>query len=211
MSENASRVVLWEPTVARRKEYVRPDYVYKAKLMNENPGIIKAEARLHKLGFGKGDKKAMAHWIKSRFRCRAFNEARKINRARYSRTRRLEGRVRALVEDGGAVFLTLTFTDEVMRSTTAETRRRYVKRYLAEQSSNYVANIDYGATKGREHYHAVAVGPVDYGPWHDRGAIKGERIHKTESAPVKLAKYTSKLTNHAIKETARGCSVIYSR
>ena len=58
------------------------------------------------------------------------------------------------------VFLTLTFSDAFLNSTSAQTRRTYVARFLKSQEGiiRYVANIDFGQndlyTK-REHYHAL--------------------------------------------------------
>ena len=44
----------------------------------------------------------------------------------------------------------------------------------------------------------------------DYGALNGERVRSTNDF-VKLAKYISKLTNHAIKDTCKGSRMIYNR
>lgn len=104
------------------------------------------------------------------------------------------------------VFLTLTFTDKVLNSTTQETRRRYVSRWLKSKSDYYIANIDYGSENEREHYHAIINCRVD-NSW-EYGAINFKQItNKNEKA---LAKYINKLTNHAIKATTKQNKVIYS-
>lgn len=135
-----------------------------------------------------------------------------INNAHYSRTRRLRHKIIDSVQSGSAIFLTLTFSDDTLSKTTFETRRRYVSRYLKKVSSLYVANLDYGSKNGREHYHAVVVSPgADLKSWHDYGAINARKIRSTTKDATKVSKYVSKLTNHAIKETASPNRMIYSR
>lgn len=102
------------------------------------------------------------------------------------------------------VFLTLTFKD--LNTTTKESRRKYVRRYLKNHCLDFVANIDYGAKNGREHYHAVALinGPIDYTKWHKYGAIKGElvptRFKEEEKRTNRIAYYITKLSLHALKD-----------
>lgn len=111
-----------------------------------------------------------------------------------------------------ALFLTLTFTDKCLNSTSPETRRKYVRRFLKENSVRYVANKDFGATNGREHYHAVVLvkGKLNYSKWR-YGCLNGQKIRLNGTSNTKLAKYVSKLTNHAIKETCKRSVLIYSR
>lgn len=136
-------------------------------------------------------------------------EAGKINRAFYQRVKRLKARVSDIISQP-SIFLTLTFNDDILASTSPQTRRRYVSRYLRDNFPVYVANVDFGALNGREHYHAIIQSQnVNYDMWHKNGAIKGEKIVVDNIAA--LSKYVSKLTNHAIKETCRRCALIYSR
>lgn len=140
----------------------------------------------------------------------AYEEADKINHAHYERTKRLRCRVLSLLERGQCVFLTLTFTDDVLNSTTAQFRRLKVVRFLKEVSDGYVANIDFGEKNGREHYHAIVRSDlVDYSLW-SFGSIDGIKI-RSNGDVVPLSKYISKLTNHAIKATTKRNAVIYSR
>lgn len=145
---------------------------------------------------------------------REFRECLKILKANHYRVKRLENRINAIISQNDSVFLTLTFSDTALSNTTAQTRRKAVQRFLKSCNAPYVANIDFGIDKTktmREHYHAV-IGccDIDYKKWRDTyGLIKGERIIiKNNKA---LAKYVSKLTNHAIKEQARRSSLLYSR
>lgn len=142
------------------------------------------------------------------------DEARKINHAYNKRTQRLKERIRSYLEKGQCIWLTLTFSEEVLNSTTLETRRKYVQRQLKQVSNYYVANIDFGKNTEREHFHALVVGVLhrsDFQDWIDNyGYIWIENVYQTKSE-VKLSKYISKLTNHAIKETTKRQCYIYSR
>ena len=141
---------------------------------------------------------------------KAIDEARKINQASYHRTSRLQNRIAKFLSMGTCKFLTLEFKQETLDHTSKETRRKYVSTFLKSVSDYYVANIDYGEKKGREHYHAVVVADyVNLDSWI-YGFKSALTIHLPNS-DVKLPKYINKLTNHAIKDTTRGNRCIYSR
>lgn len=126
------------------------------------------------------------------------------------RTQRLRKRITKIIR-GDSLFLTFTFTDDVLASTNEDTRLRYVRRFLKSISSNYVANIDFGKTNGREHYHAVCTvsEKVDYTAWK-YGGLNGVKVRKS-SNPLALAKYINKLVHHATKESTCKSKIIYSR
>lgn len=138
-----------------------------------------------------------------------WHEAEKVRKANNKRVQRLKKRITSLVDSGPCLFLTLTFTDEVLHNTNEETRRQYVRRFLSDYG-DYVANIDFGKENGREHYHAVLRTDkrVVYTDWGN-GNCDGKKVLRNN--PEALARYISKLTNHAIKETTKQCRVIYSR
>ena len=141
-----------------------------------------------------------------------WNIAMRLNHNEYKRVRRLKEKMLQSVLSNNALFLTLTFNSDTIARTTIPTRRRYVARYLKSQSAFYIANIDFGARNGREHYHAVVVGQsIDYKAWHSLGAIKGLKIAPTRNDTTRVSKYVAKLTNHAIKETTKQFRLIYSR
>jgi len=151
-----------------------------------------------------------ANWCSTKEGFEMWNEANRVNHANYCRVKRLKNRVSALLEKP-CIFLTLTFTDEVLANTNTDTRRQYVRRYL-QQFGSYVGNIDYGKTNEREHYHAILQydGKLDYHEWQKKcGNIDFQKVKNPNS--VAMSKYISKLTNHAIKETTKGCRIIYSR
>lgn len=137
-----------------------------------------------------------------------WREAERIFNATRSRVTRLRKRISNMLNEN-CLFLTLTFTDNVLNSTTCETRRTYVTRFLKSFSVPFVANIDFGAKNGREHYHAILqIDKINYSLW-PYGALNGKKIINNDS--LRLSKYISKLTNHAIKFTTKGSRLIYSR
>lgn len=126
------------------------------------------------------------------------------------RTQRLRKRITKIIQSD-SLFLTFTFTDQSLASTSQETRQQYVRRFLNTISSNYVANIDFGKTNGREHYHAICTvsEKVDYNAWK-YGALNGVKVRKS-SNPLALAKYINKFVHHATKESTCKSKIIYSR
>lgn len=152
-----------------------------------------------------------------------MQEAEKVSHARYTRATKLYKTLELFLTFFPCTFVTLTFNDDTLNSTSFETQRKYVKRYLKSQALFYIANVDYGAKNGRVHFHAVVTTQsLDLKKWHKYGAIKTEKIIVsteknsdvskcvTKINAKRLGKYISKLSNHAIKETASGCRVIYS-
>jgi len=143
-----------------------------------------------------------------------LQECKKINKARNARVYRLKNKVSNILLSGSAIFLTLTFNDEVLKDSNEKKRKRYVRDFLTSLKCRYVANVDYGKTNHREHYHAlVAIDAVNGKGWRKYGNINFERVHIKENdyTTDKLAKYIAKLTNHAIKETTKRCALMYDR
>lgn len=143
-----------------------------------------------------------------------WKECERINHAYYERVKRLKKRIDRMLKNGKNLFLTLTWTDSVLKKTSAETRRKYVTRFLKTFGVEYVGNIDFGEENGREHYHAVLntdfINPTTW----NYGALNVKHIRDcddTELDCIRLAHYVSKLTNHAIKETTKRNYLIYSR
>jgi len=136
--------------------------------------------------------------------------AMRLNESKRRKTCRVRQKIEALVKSGNAIFITLTFTDATLKNTSVETRRRYVARYLKDNASNYVANIDFGAKKGREHYHAVVDSNIVFDNWYKYGAINVERVRTQEDDAVRVARYVAKLSNHALK-VINAPRLIYSR
>lgn len=135
----------------------------------------------------------------------------RLNESKYRKAKKVRDKISELVLSGNAIFITLTFTDDTLAKTSVLTRRRYVARYLKANCKNYVANIDFGGKKGREHYHALVDNDIDFTAWHKFGAIKVERVKTSESDLKRVALYVSKLTNHALKLGETAPRLIYSR
>lgn len=142
-----------------------------------------------------------------------------LNQARLKRAARVKSKMLDYVLAGSCYFLTLTFTDKVLSSTTIATRRRYVARWLKEHFSDYAANIDFGdkaknpQSNEREHYHCLArldgLKPPKKWPY---GHIKVQRVKDTEKDAKATAKYAAKLSNHAMKVNGGFAPrLIYSR
>jgi len=149
-----------------------------------------------------------------------FRTCANFEKSRRERAKRCRTKIEKTVLSDNCYFVTLTFTDEVLGKTSEATRRRYVARCLSSCSRTYVANIDYGDTTHREHYHALleAEERPTLKEWKERyGFVKIQKVRNTEKDLVKVAKYTAKLSAHALKaSTAKGGAVkaprlIYSR
>lgn len=191
------------------KQRTKPDYELKSKVLKTDFPRLAKEISFSKFtlnGELLDDVLAMENeLLKNDY----YKEAVKINKANYKKKGRLEHRITKMLEKN-CLFLTFTFTDDVLEKTSPATRRQYVFRWLKERSDFYVANVDFGSQNGREHYHAIIqIERIDATQWK-YGALNLKKI-KTSSDSVKLAKYITKLTNHAIKETTRRNAIIYSR
>lgn len=144
---------------------------------------------------------------------RLYKECKRIYKARLSRVSRLKKRVSKMLNSGQCVFLTFTFVDGALKNLSAQTRKDYVRRFLNDLQCPYVGNIDFGKTNGREHYHALVQNNyVSYTDWL-YGNLDGikVRIGADDTDVAKISRYIAKLTNHAIKETAKNSYILYSR
>lgn len=114
-------------------------------------------------------------------------------------------------KDYKIIFGTLTFTDEVLENTKSDTRRKYVRRFLQKNALHYIANIDFGEQKGREHYHFLAITEDGIkGKWKNGGA-KYELV-KLDKVDIKATKnYLLKLNNHSFKDTVKQTRLIKDR
>lgn len=139
-----------------------------------------------------------------------WKECQRIYTATKCRKKRLNKRIGLMLQKP-CIFVTLTFSEKTLTNTSEETRHSYVKRYLKEHANCYVANIDYGRAKEREHYHAlIQLENLNCTDWHKYGGIKVERVRSANDYK-RLSTYIAKLTNHAMKETANRARIIYSR
>lgn len=130
----------------------------------------------------------------------------------YKRNNRLKIRIERLLKYDKPIFGTLTFNDSTLENTTEEQRHRIVKDFLGSNCLEYVANIDYGKKREREHYHFISDSKIDPKKWISKGlgACKFVFIREN-SLPLRLAKYLNKFINHSIKKTTKNHKIIYSR
>lgn len=114
-------------------------------------------------------------------------------------------------DDKFLIFGTLTFNDEILERTSKETRRRYVSRFLNDNSIHYVANIDYGKLNDREHYHFIALldHKIDKNLWV-YGFTWFTKIKKNTSLRNRK-NYLLKLTNHTYKDSTKQEKIIADR
>lgn len=132
------------------------------------------------------------------------------------RKQRIKDRITKMLDSNRALFLTLTFSDKMFaRNCSAETRRRYIRRFLRDQCLDYLANIDFGSLKHREHYHAVVVPKttIDFQAYRDifDSNINARHIRIDETSIKLVGRYINKLTNHALKENGFYHRLIFSR
>lgn len=161
-----------------------------------------------------------------------YEEMIRIINADKRRRQRLKKRISNILLKGNAYFLTLTFNDNLLASTQPQTRREYVHRLCKSISNDFVGNIDFGKKNDREHYHVVIstdsfndceykyIKGVGYSSnysssideiWSSRGFYFIRQCGNSDSDSDALAKYTTKLVNHAVKETTKRNVLIYSR
>lgn len=143
-----------------------------------------------------------------------WNEARKIWHAGKCKRIRLKKTIKAMCKSSKDVtFVTMTFKPSYLDSSVASARRLAVNRFLNSCDCAFVGNIDFGLLNGREHYHAVVhhrVPTQRLMAYIKRyGAIKCETVNPRDNDA--LSTYVAKLTNHAIKETTKRNTLMYSR
>lgn len=192
-------------------------------------GLDVMEKRLHRALFMA---KTTEQWLEAEANYGAFLEqygtygkiAKQLNHNSYERAKRVRERTADVIKDGKAIWLTLSFSDDVLAQTSKETRRKYVARFLKGCSDNYVAHKDFGndnvyidrkgqKRKGtkREHYHAlVKCEKVALQGWI-YGVSLAERVRNQDADVMRTSKYIVKLAKHALKETAQTTRLIYSR
>lgn len=145
--------------------------------------------------------------------------AMKVNSAYYKKLGRVKSKLVKMenqcFESVGSytmVFLTFTFNDYSLEHNNSDSLKQAVRRYLKKYCVRYVANVDYGARNGRKHFHAVALvdGKLNYKKW-TYGALNGRKVNLNQTASKRMAKYVTKLSLHAIKESTGFNRLIYSR
>lgn len=176
-------------------------------------GLDREWSKAHKKAFFEGDT-GVLEAIRSTYGEEVYTMAKNVSRSTYERYKRVFAKTSQMVLSGKAVFLTLTFTDEVLFKTSPETRRRYVSRALKAISEVYVANVDYGLKKMREHYHAIVLfdgdGFKETFQW-PYGFFDAERVRTSEGDSKATSKYITKLSRHSMKDTGRAVRLIYSK
>lgn len=198
------------------------DYAFKAMVLNEHSDLLHYVGECRRLDYLEHigayiDReyqetvfKAVSFLSSNEDTEKIYKECVRINDAYRHRVKRLRNKIAYMLVTGNCLFVTLTFTDTCLEKTSVETRRKYVRRFLKQYGNYYVANIDYGGKNDREHYHAVIMCDcIPSNAWQF-GFSKIKNVRSVNDS-IKLSKYISKLTNHAIKDTAKGCRIIYPK
>ena len=157
------------------------------------------------------DYSSLRDYLASSFGVCSMLEGYRLNDSFKHRKGRLKSKIYTIISSGSSFFLTLTFTDDVLNSTSEFTRRRYVTRYLKKISSDYVANIDYGELNDREHYHCVVASEKVLRSDWKYGIMKWEKIILCNNSDEVLSKYVLKLHSHAIKTSTKRNYCLYAR
>lgn len=179
-------------------------------------GLVKQYEKARAKSFFDGDRSALDE-LEENLGLEMVNTCRKIENARFQRVRRCKLRIIGVVFDGDAIFLTLTFKDEILASTSEKTRRKYVTRLLKRYCAKYVANIDFGSKNGREHYHAIVECEKENAEllnkaWGNKcGFANFRKIGSEEDDLTKTTKYINKLGAHCFKDSVHMHRIIYSR
>jgi len=191
---------------------------YKIKASIFETGLYDEVKKANRINFRYGDRgpKNDLEAIYGDFLVRMATNMYQANNKRYNRVLK---HIDNLLSLPGCewVFCTLTFNDETLANTSPATRRKYVARWCKKVSAIYVANVDYGKKNNREHYHAIVCNLVDKEAneaWKKYGFTWFRRIKADRDCPKeRLSKYLTKLTAHALKETAKSglIRIIYSR
>ena len=126
--------------------------------------------------------------------------------ARAYRAYRVGKRIKAMLDKGDVLFLTLTLDSEAE----AEGEKQCVSwvKQFAELFSDYVFNTDYGENTGRLHFHGCVTAEriITYDDW-PFGFFKVEKVNAGNYTRLKT--YIAKLSNHSSKEGAK--QIIYKR
>ena len=126
--------------------------------------------------------------------------------ARANRAYRVGKRIKAMLQKGDVLFLTLTLDSESV----AEGEKQCVSwvKQFANLFSDYVFNTDFGDITGRLHFHGCVPAEriITYDDW-PFGFFKVEKVNARNYTRLKT--YIAKLSNHASKEGAK--QIIYKR
>jgi hypothetical protein len=134
-----------------------------------------------------------------------------FNTSRTTRKQRLKAKINKWRCEYYVCFVTLTFNDDFLNYSSFEHRKEKVREVLNESCIDYVANIDFGEKKGREHYHAICCGLKDYALknlWK-YGYFKIEPLR--DGTEGKVIEYIDKLCNHAVKDSVGFSTLMYCR
>ena len=190
------------------------DYLYKSTVLKKDVvSLMKSVSRVERdlVLHDHVDNYQLRKWLYNQFGSCDVLESIRIDDAFKHKTRRLQKRIlKILNTDNLCCFITFTFDDLHLKNNNDNSKRQAVRRWLKKYCNDYVANVDYGEKNGRIHYHAVVnlIDTINHSSW-PYGALNFKRIVKKDDKA--LALYVNKLTNHALKESAKRQVLIYKK
>lgn len=130
--------------------------------------------------------------------------------AERGKRKRIKKKLLQWQETNELYFVTMTFNEEYLNSTTEKQRETDIKQSLNKNSTMYIANKDFGKENGREHYHALVCNLSSKALKTYRKDMGFVDVRKVTRCLGTAVDYLMKLTNHSLKETS-GKRLIYSR
>jgi hypothetical protein len=121
-------------------------------------------------------------------------------------------------------WITLTFTNQVLKDTTYLQRRKAVREFLYSHGLQFIGTVDFGCGRKyvsfskelrqatwREHYHILVSSFIDVSLW-----TLGEQTHITKTGIAdddigRISQYISEASILAISHTSENVRLIYSR
>lgn len=137
--------------------------------------------------------------------------ANSLNASKRAKKKRIKKRLEEMINENEVIYwITITYTDKQLNKSSEKWRRKEITQIL-KKNKDYIANIDYGDTNEREHYHIITTEKIKW----KKGYIKTKIIRTDEKSKRKLSNYMAKLTAHAVKDsTIKGTktpSILYKR
>lgn len=138
-----------------------------------------------------------------------YNKIINFNRNLSAKKRRCRAKLNEMCKNFHYVyFMTYQLYDDVL-ALKDETQKKLVSKWLKGKSDMYVLNIDYGAEKGRKHFHAV-FGTNDKIPYKSlESNITLELIPNRLDDKERISKYITKLSAHAVKLSTKNQRLTY--
>lgn len=137
-----------------------------------------------------------------------YKQAEQLANNKYARKNRYRKHIKEIIKEK-SYFVTFTLNDTAINYK-LKTLRDELTTVLKKNFKKYIANVDYGKTTERLHFHAIIQTDQPHKEIWKYGFTDWKEIYNKDDN--RLAKYINKLTNHALKdETKKRYNIIVSR